>query len=122
VVRKELSKNKGIFTLLLGGARSLRLLLAGVEFANSSAAWLGVGAVRFAALVMVEGIAAGLHILVRLPQEIDDAAVAARAEGDGVRVAPLSRYSHAGRAGAGLLIGYGRIHERALPAAIRALP
>jgi GntR family transcriptional regulator / MocR family aminotransferase len=69
----------------------------------------------------VEGVAAGLHVLVRLPEEIDDEAVADRAEERGVRVTPLSRYSHSNRAGRGLVIGYGRIHEASIPAAIRAL-
>jgi GntR family transcriptional regulator/MocR family aminotransferase len=69
----------------------------------------------------VEGVAAGLHVLVRLPEEIDDDAVADRAEERGVRVTPLSRYSHSDRAGRGLVIGYGRIHEASIPPAIRAL-
>jgi GntR family transcriptional regulator / MocR family aminotransferase len=69
----------------------------------------------------VEGIAAGLHVLVRLPQVDDDEAVAVRAEQRGVRVAPLSRYTHATDAGSGLVIGYGRIHEAAIPTAIRLL-
>jgi GntR family transcriptional regulator/MocR family aminotransferase len=70
--------------------------------------------------IPVEGIAAGLHLLVRLPQ-VDDRAVAARAEQRGVRVAPLSRYTHATGTGSGLVIGYGRIHETAIPAAVRIL-
>jgi GntR family transcriptional regulator / MocR family aminotransferase len=69
----------------------------------------------------VEGVAAGLHVLVRLPPETDDEAVAARAEARGVRVTPLSRYGHSKRAGRGLVIGYGRIHEASIPPAIRAL-
>jgi GntR family transcriptional regulator / MocR family aminotransferase len=69
----------------------------------------------------VEGVAAGLHVLVRLPDEFDDEAVAARAEARGVRVTPLSRYGHSKRAGRGLVIGYGRIHEASIPPAIRAL-
>ena len=42
----------------------------------------------------VEGIAAGLHVLVRLEHGLDDEAVTARAERHGVRVVPLSRYTH----------------------------
>ena len=76
---------------------------------------------RYVPDLPVEGIAAGLHVLVRLPREIDDEAVAARAEERGVRVSPLCRYTHSKRAGAGLVIGYGGIHEAAIPAAIRAL-
>jgi GntR family transcriptional regulator/MocR family aminotransferase len=69
----------------------------------------------------VEGIAAGLHVLVRLPTGIDDEAVAARAERDGVRVVPLSRYTHSSGASGGLVIGYGGIHEASIPPAIRIL-
>jgi GntR family transcriptional regulator / MocR family aminotransferase len=69
----------------------------------------------------VEGIAAGLHVLVRLPAGIDDEAVAARAERNGVRVVPLSRYTHSSGADGGLVIGYGSIHEASIPPAIRIL-
>jgi GntR family transcriptional regulator / MocR family aminotransferase len=69
----------------------------------------------------VEGVAAGLHVLVRLPRGIDDEAVAVDAERRGLRVVPLSRYSHSKRAGAGLVIGYGCIHEASIPPAIRVL-
>jgi GntR family transcriptional regulator/MocR family aminotransferase len=69
----------------------------------------------------VEGVAAGLHVLVRLPHGIDDEALAVRSEQLGVRVVPLSRYTHSNGAGGGLVIGYGRIHEASIPPAIRLL-
>ncbi len=69
----------------------------------------------------VEGIAAGLHVLVRLEHGLDDEAVAARAERHGVRVVPLSRYAHSGYGAAGLVLGYGCIHEASIPLAIRSL-
>lgn len=65
----------------------------------------------------MEGVAAGMHALLRLPDGVDDAAVAAAAEAEGVRVTPLSRCG----GGTGLVLGYGRIHEDALPHAVRAL-
>jgi GntR family transcriptional regulator / MocR family aminotransferase len=68
-----------------------------------------------------EGIAAGLHVLVRLDQGLDDGAVTAHAERQGVRVVPLSRYTHSDKGGGGLVIGYGRIHEASIPPAIRIL-
>jgi GntR family transcriptional regulator / MocR family aminotransferase len=68
----------------------------------------------------VEGIAAGLHVLIRLPPGVDDEAVAARAEERGVRIVPLSRYSHSDQAG-GLVIGYGRTHEDSIAPAIRVV-
>jgi GntR family transcriptional regulator/MocR family aminotransferase len=69
----------------------------------------------------VEGIAAGMHVLLRLPPGVDDRAVAARAEERGVRVIPLSRFSLSGSNGGGLVLGYGRIHEHALEPAVRDL-
>jgi hypothetical protein len=69
----------------------------------------------------VEGIAAGLHLLVRLSDGVDDECVAVLAEQRGVREAPLSRYTHASDARSGLVIGYGRIHETAIPTAVRTL-
>jgi GntR family transcriptional regulator / MocR family aminotransferase len=69
----------------------------------------------------VEGIAAGLHLLLRLPPDADDAELAEHAESAGVRVAPLSRYRHAATVGTGLVVGYGRIHEAAIPGAIKTL-
>jgi GntR family transcriptional regulator / MocR family aminotransferase len=67
----------------------------------------------------VEGIAAGMHVLLRLPPGLDDRAVAARAEDGGVRVIPLSQFSISGSTGGGLVLGYGRIHEHALETAVR---
>jgi GntR family transcriptional regulator/MocR family aminotransferase len=76
---------------------------------------------RYLPNLPVEGVAAGLHVLLRLPQMVDDEAVAVRAEQRGVRLAPLSRYTRARDRGSGLVIGYGRIHETSIPAAVRAL-
>jgi GntR family transcriptional regulator/MocR family aminotransferase len=69
----------------------------------------------------VEGIAAGVHVLLRLPPGVADAAVAARAEEEGVRVAPLSEFCTAPPAAGGLVLGYGRLHEAAVEPAVRAL-
>ncbi|MBO0838143.1 MAG: PLP-dependent aminotransferase family protein, partial [Actinobacteria bacterium] len=69
----------------------------------------------------VEGVAAGIHILLRLPAGQDDGAVAAVAEEQGVRVAPLSRYSISRSSGPGLVIGYGRVTELALDGALEML-
>jgi GntR family transcriptional regulator/MocR family aminotransferase len=69
----------------------------------------------------IEGIAAGLHVLLRLPEDADDQALADRALSGGVVVAPLSLYRHSDRGGAGLVIGYGRVHEDSLADAVRVL-
>ncbi len=68
----------------------------------------------------VEGVAAGLHVLVRLPDGDEDALVAG-AHAAGIRVEGLRR--HGGDPGAppGLLVGYANVPEPAAPAAAAAL-
>ena len=69
----------------------------------------------------VQGVAAGVHVLLRLPAGADDARLARAAGRAGVRVEPLSMYA-LGRGGApGLVIGYGRVHETAIEPAVAAL-
>lgn len=54
----------------------------------------------------VEGIAAGLHLVLRLPEDVDDTHVAERAHEAGINVHPLSQ--HRFEPGPpGLVIGYG---------------
>ncbi|MCB1253738.1 MAG: PLP-dependent aminotransferase family protein, partial [Austwickia sp.] len=68
----------------------------------------------------IEGIAAGLHLLVRLPKHLDDADIAARARQVGVSVHPLSEHRFA--AGPpGLVVGYGPHPIPRLQQAIEAL-
>jgi GntR family transcriptional regulator/MocR family aminotransferase len=69
----------------------------------------------------VEGIAAGLHVLLRLPPGVDDRSVAAAAEENGVRVVAISTYELAPSGRGGLVIGYGRVHEDSLGQAVSAL-
>jgi GntR family transcriptional regulator/MocR family aminotransferase len=69
----------------------------------------------------VQGVAAGLHVLVELPAGLDDEAVAAAAARRGVRVEPVSRYAVALRHPPGLVVGYGRVHESAIEPAVDAL-
>ncbi len=54
----------------------------------------------------VEGIAAGLHLLVRLPDGVDDAHLADQARDAGIHVQPLSQHRFA-PGPPGLVIGYG---------------
>jgi GntR family transcriptional regulator/MocR family aminotransferase len=57
----------------------------------------------------VEGIAAGLHLYVRLPPEVDEAGVVERALERGVRVHPGRAYSVAASPGPALVLGYGTV-------------
>jgi GntR family transcriptional regulator/MocR family aminotransferase len=69
----------------------------------------------------VEGVAAGVHLLVGLPRGVSDRAVAGEAEHSGVAVAPLSAFRLKPAPNGGLVIGYGRLHESAIGPAIRTL-
>ena len=68
----------------------------------------------------IEGIAAGLHLLVLLPRHVDDTALAERAAAAGIRVAPLSAYRFS-PGDPGVVIGYGPHSPARLEAAIAAL-
>jgi GntR family transcriptional regulator/MocR family aminotransferase len=68
----------------------------------------------------IGGIAAGLHLVVRLPDALDDEQVAADARHEGIIVQPLSRH-YAGTGSPGLIINYAGHHPARLHAAIHAL-
>jgi GntR family transcriptional regulator/MocR family aminotransferase len=69
----------------------------------------------------VEGIAAGMHLVLRLPAGVDDAAVADRAWQSRIRLPALSAFRIQPAEPGGLVLGYGRLHESAVLPAIRAL-
>jgi GntR family transcriptional regulator/MocR family aminotransferase len=69
----------------------------------------------------VEGIAAGVHLVLRLPPGCDDAAVVADAVKARILVEPLSRFCISVTDRPGLVIGYGQLHETAVDEVTRAL-
>jgi len=69
----------------------------------------------------IEGVAAGLHVLLRLPSGVSDAGIAEAASRARIRVPPLSAYRIRPADDGGLVIGYGRLHESAVEPATRAL-
>jgi GntR family transcriptional regulator/MocR family aminotransferase len=69
----------------------------------------------------VEGVAAGVHLLLRLPPGTSDTAIAAEAADARIRVQPLSAFRIRPSDDGGLVIGYGRLHESAVGPAARAL-
>jgi len=69
----------------------------------------------------VEGIAAGMHLLLGLPAGVDDSAVARDASNAGIRVPALSAFRIKPASNGGLVIGYGRLHEAAVEPATQAL-
>jgi GntR family transcriptional regulator / MocR family aminotransferase len=70
----------------------------------------------------VEGVAAGLHLLLRLPDGADEAAAVAALAERRIRIRGLAGYRLArGPAAPALVVGYGRLPEPAIPAAVDAL-
>jgi GntR family transcriptional regulator/MocR family aminotransferase len=69
----------------------------------------------------IEGAAAGLHVLLRLPSDADDQAVAAMAAGRGIGVRALSGMSLTGAADPGLVLGYGRLTVERIDGAVAGL-
>jgi GntR family transcriptional regulator/MocR family aminotransferase len=69
----------------------------------------------------VEGIAAGVHLLLRLPHGSDDRAIVAEAARARIVVAALSHFQVHATEERGLVIGYGRLHESAVEGAAKAL-
>jgi GntR family transcriptional regulator/MocR family aminotransferase len=69
----------------------------------------------------VEGVAAGLHLLLRTPPWVDDSAIAQDARSAGIRVAALSAFRIRPANSGGLVIGYGRVPESAIEPAVREL-
>jgi GntR family transcriptional regulator/MocR family aminotransferase len=71
--------------------------------------------------LMIEGVAAGVHLLLRLPAGVSDLAIADAASRARIAVPPLSAFRLRPSDDGGLVIGYGRLHESAVEAATRAL-
>jgi GntR family transcriptional regulator/MocR family aminotransferase len=70
----------------------------------------------------VTGVAAGLHLILRLPDRVDTGAVVSQAARRSLRVADLAEY-HAteDHAGHGLVLGYGNLADGVVEEAVRRL-
>jgi GntR family transcriptional regulator/MocR family aminotransferase len=69
----------------------------------------------------VSGVSAGLHVLLDLPAWVDDRELERTARDSGIALEALARYTIQDRGKRGLLLGYGRMHETAITAAIARL-
>lgn len=69
----------------------------------------------------VEGVAAGLHLLLRLPSGVDDVAIAQEAKNAGIRVPALTAFRTEPSNSGGLVIGYGRLPRLVIDTAIQEL-
>lgn len=77
---------------------------------------------EFGSRVAINGVEAGLHVLVSLESDASEAAIASRAETMGVRVYPASPYYLRPPPGpARFLLGYGALSEKQIRAGIRLL-
>ena len=66
-------------------------------------------------------IQTGLHLVVHLPNDVDDVACAAACEREGLRVRPLSSYYLAPPVSSGLVVGYAYVREEVIEARGRQL-
>jgi GntR family transcriptional regulator/MocR family aminotransferase len=69
----------------------------------------------------IEGAAAGLHVLLRLPDTVDDVAIQSVAAERGIGVIPLSPMSRPGTPKRGLVLGYSRLSVERMESAVAAL-
>ena len=69
----------------------------------------------------VDGVAAGLHLLLRLPPRTDEDAVVAELAARRIRVNGLNAYRLAPKDEPALVIGYGRLPRPAIAGAVSAL-
>ena len=69
----------------------------------------------------VDGVAAGLHLLLRLPPGTDEDAVVANLAARRIRVHGLNTYRLAARDEPALVLGYGRLTRPAIPATVETL-
>jgi GntR family transcriptional regulator/MocR family aminotransferase len=69
----------------------------------------------------VSGVAAGLHLVVHLPEATRASAVVREAESHGVHVVDLDRYRAGGSGPPALVLGYGNITDALVPEAVRVL-
>jgi GntR family transcriptional regulator/MocR family aminotransferase len=69
----------------------------------------------------VSGVSAGLHVLLNLPAKVNDRQVEQNARRAGLALEALSRYTLTDRGPRGILLGYRRMHETAIPQAIPTL-
>jgi GntR family transcriptional regulator/MocR family aminotransferase len=69
----------------------------------------------------VHGVAAGLHVLLELPEGSDEAAVVAACAADGVHLQGLADFTRVHRRGPALVLGYGLPGERQLREAVAVI-
>ena len=70
--------------------------------------------------LQVSGVAAGLHLLVRLPDAVAETHVTERLTRQGILVTPLSRYQHR-RTDSGIVVGFARLTAHQAPRVGREL-
>ena len=69
----------------------------------------------------IRGAAAGMQLLLMLPDDVDDVEIVKAARSKGIGLSALSPLHLAARPERGLLLGYGRLSEPSIPEAVEAL-
>lgn len=69
----------------------------------------------------VSGVQAGMHVVLSLPTELDDSVIADRLRFQRVQVPPLSPLCIERADLSGLIIGYGCLHEAAIPRVVQRI-
>jgi GntR family transcriptional regulator / MocR family aminotransferase len=101
---------------LAGHIRRMRLL-----YADRQAALIAKLEAGLAGALAVTPAAAGMHLVARLSDGLDDRAIAREARAQGVEAPPLSVYYRGRRAERGLLLGYAGVAERDMGLAVGRL-
>jgi GntR family transcriptional regulator / MocR family aminotransferase len=69
----------------------------------------------------IRGTAAGMQLLLMLPDEVEDVEIAAAARSNGIGISALSPLHLEAHTERGLLLGYGRLREPSIPEAVTAV-
>jgi GntR family transcriptional regulator/MocR family aminotransferase len=113
-------EERALAELLASGAFDRHLRVARGRYRAKRAALLGALAEELPG-ARVRGVAAGLHVLLELPEEADEAAVVAACAERGVHPHGLATFTREHRHGPGLVLGYGLPGERALREAVAVI-
>ena len=90
-------------------------------YAERQAILLEAASVHLTGRLALQPAEAGLHLVARLPQEVDDVALVRQAAAEGVTLQPLSRYYRGTSPERGLLLGYAAATESEIRAGVKAL-
>jgi GntR family transcriptional regulator / MocR family aminotransferase len=110
-------EERALAELIASGAFDRHVRAARAHYRDKRAALLEALAAELPG-ARVRGIAAGLHVLLELPEGVEEADIVARAAAAGVRVQGLADFTRANRQPPALVLGYGLPTVRELREAV----